>query len=107
MWKASDVVQVSPGNRCVRGGKVKQRTLKAWVGNYDGNRSGFIAAYTQEDAIKVALTHYADFKEYWHQCEKPWPVVDPIPLQIYTRPYMSNMPYVAGRCTIDKVRIYR
>ncbi len=74
------------------------KKLKAWVGNRDGDRAGFIAAYSQLEAIKAIPTGYRDFKEYWHLVTCEWPIKNPEIGALYTRGFMSNGEWVKGLC---------
>lgn len=51
--------------------------LKAWVGNYDGRRSGLVIASSKEKARRVVGSSRADFDNYWTQTTAVYLTLEP------------------------------
>lgn len=73
--------------------------LKAYHGNLDGLRRGFVLATSQTAAAAVVGCSVGAFRDYWSKAPK-MPEQEIKPGVLYTRPYDSAGPWIEGRCEL-------
>ena len=72
--------------------------LKAWQGNYDGDRAGLIIASSKKKAAAVVRAGPKGFDDFFREVEVD--VAQYKPETLYTRPIHSDVPFVEGRCPL-------
>ena len=71
--------------------------LKMWTGNLDGRRQGLVIAPSKQRARAVVGCGLIDFNRYWREQAIDEALASEV---LYTRPFDSRGPWVAGRCAL-------
>ena len=72
--------------------------LKMWTGNLDGRRRGRVIAPSKQRASEIVGSSLTDFNRHWREEQ---PIDETLASEVlYTRPFDSRGPWVAGRCAL-------
>lgn len=77
---------------------IPMRSMKMWIGNLDGDRSGLVISSSKERARKIIGASRADFEGYWVRQSY---VDQGLEFEkLYTRPSDGAARWQQGRCPI-------
>ncbi len=78
---------------------MKDRILKCWVGNYDGQREALVISTSQKAAAAIARIPLSSFRDHFWQTES---IPDLKPETLYTRDNRNynRDTWSEGRCTL-------